>query len=79
VDSLKALDLGRPIREADIRHSAFVFNRNGERDPATLAKRAVGRRPQEDHDGTDFNADAVFWNLDRYFKNDSPQFEIPRP
>jgi ABC-type transport system substrate-binding protein len=28
------------------------------------------------HDGSDFNADAVIWNLDRYFKNDSPQFEI---
>jgi peptide/nickel transport system substrate-binding protein len=27
------------------------------------------------HDGTPFNADAVIWNLDRYFKNDSPQFE----
>ena len=26
-------------------------------------------------DGTDFNADAVIWNLDRYFKSDSPQFE----
>src|SRR5882672_8621049 len=29
------------------------------------------------HDGSDFNADAVVWNLDRYFKNDSPQFEAP--
>ena len=28
------------------------------------------------HDGSDFNADAVIWNLDRYFKNDSPQYEI---
>jgi peptide/nickel transport system substrate-binding protein len=27
------------------------------------------------HDGTPFNADAVIWNLDRYFRNDSPQFE----
>jgi peptide/nickel transport system substrate-binding protein len=27
------------------------------------------------HDGTPFNADAVIWNLDRYFKQDSPQFE----
>src|SRR5258706_15916962 len=23
------------------------------------------------HDGSDFNADAVIWNLDRYFKKDS--------
>lgn len=29
------------------------------------------------HDGTPFNADAVIWNLDRYFKSDSPQFEPP--
>jgi peptide/nickel transport system substrate-binding protein len=29
------------------------------------------------HDGTDFNADAVIWNLDRYFKSDSSQFEPP--
>ncbi len=27
------------------------------------------------HDGTPFNADAVIWNLDRFFKQDSPQFE----
>jgi ABC-type transport system substrate-binding protein len=29
------------------------------------------------HDGTDFNADAVIWNMDRYLKKDSPQFEPP--
>jgi ABC-type transport system substrate-binding protein len=28
-------------------------------------------------DGTDFNADAVIWNYDRYFKQSSPQFEAP--
>src|SRR4030088_3549798 len=27
------------------------------------------------HDGKDFNADAVIWNLDRYFNSASPQFE----
>jgi peptide/nickel transport system substrate-binding protein len=35
------------------------------------------RRGVKFHDGTNFNADAVVWNLDRYFKNDSPQFEAP--
>ncbi len=29
------------------------------------------------HDGTDFNADAVIWNLDRYFNQTSAQFEPP--
>ena len=27
------------------------------------------------HDGTAFDADAVVWNLDRFFKPDAPQFE----
>lgn len=29
------------------------------------------------HDGSDFNADAVVWNLDRYFNSESPQYEPP--
>src|SRR3982074_735801 len=33
------------------------------------------RRGVKFHDGSDFNADAVIWNLDRYFKKESPQFE----
>ena len=35
------------------------------------------RRGVKFHDGTDFTADAVIWNLDRYFKQDLPQFEPP--
>src|SRR5580700_7736875 len=31
------------------------------------------RRGVKFHDGSDFNADAVIWNLDRYFKVDAPQ------
>lgn len=33
------------------------------------------RRGVTFHDGTPFNADAVIWNLDRFFRNDSPQFD----
>lgn len=33
------------------------------------------RRGVKFHDGSDFNADAAMWNLDRYFKADSPQFD----
>jgi ABC-type transport system substrate-binding protein len=29
------------------------------------------------HDGSDFNADVVVWNLDRYFKQGAPQFDPP--
>ncbi|MBR0662727.1 4-phytase [Roseomonas hellenica] len=33
------------------------------------------RRGVTFHDGTPFNADAVIWNLDRFFRTDSPQFD----
>jgi peptide/nickel transport system substrate-binding protein len=33
------------------------------------------RRDVKFHDGSDFNADAAIWNLDRYYKSDSPQFD----
>ncbi|MFC7541696.1 ABC transporter substrate-binding protein [Siccirubricoccus deserti] len=31
------------------------------------------------HDGTPFDADAVMWNLDRFWKQDSPQSIRPAP
>lgn len=30
------------------------------------------------HDGSDFDADAMIWNLDSIFKSDAPQFHAPR-
>jgi peptide/nickel transport system substrate-binding protein len=33
------------------------------------------RRGVKFHDGSDFNADAAIWNLDRYYKSDSAQFD----
>ncbi len=33
------------------------------------------RRGVQFHDGTAFNADAVIWSLDRYFRQDSPQYD----
>jgi peptide/nickel transport system substrate-binding protein len=35
------------------------------------------RRGVAFHDGTPFNADAVIWNLERYFNKDAAQFEAP--
>ena len=35
------------------------------------------RRGVKFHDGSDFNADAAIWNLDRYYKKESPQYDPP--
>jgi len=47
-----------------------------EQDPADKSTWLFHLRPGVTfHDGTKFDADAVVWNLDRFFKTDSPQFE----
>jgi ABC-type transport system substrate-binding protein len=49
-----------------------------EQDPADTRIWIFHLRPGvKFHDGTDFNADAVIWNLERYFNSSSPQFEAP--
>jgi ABC-type transport system substrate-binding protein len=35
------------------------------------------RRGAKFHDGSEFNADAAIWNLDRYYKKDAKQFDPP--
>jgi ABC-type transport system substrate-binding protein len=34
------------------------------------------RRGVKFHDGSDFNADAVVWNLEKLFKKDAPQYDV---
>ena len=47
-----------------------------EQDPADKKTWIFHLRPGVTfHDGTPLDADAVIWNLDRFFKIDSPQFE----
>ena len=49
-----------------------------EQDPNDKAKWVFHlRKGVKFHDGSDFNADAAIWNLDRYFKKDAKQFDPP--
>ena len=73
-EALVQWDLSRADRPADIR--AGLAER-WEQDAADPRKwRFALRRGVAFHDGTPFNADAVLWNLDRFFRNDSPQFDV---
>lgn len=47
-----------------------------EQDPADPKRWIFHLRPGvKFHDGTNFDADAVAWNLDRFYTSDSPQFD----
>jgi peptide/nickel transport system substrate-binding protein len=47
-----------------------------EADPADRRKWTFKLRPGvKFHDGTDFNADAVIWNMDKLTKKDAPQYD----
>jgi peptide/nickel transport system substrate-binding protein len=72
-EALVAWDLADPSQPAILKPG---LAERWEQDPADPRKwRFHLRRGVAFHDGTPFNADAVIWNLDRFFRNDSPQFD----
>lgn len=74
-EGLVLWDLSRNDRPAGLRPGLAESWRQDPNDPQTwLFTLRAGVRF---HDGTPFNADAVIWNLERYFNNQSPQFEAP--
>jgi len=72
-EALAAWDLADPSKLADLKPGLATSWTQDAADPKkwTFAL----RRGVSFHDGTAFNADAVLWNLDRFFKTDSPQFD----
>jgi ABC-type transport system substrate-binding protein len=74
-EGLVLWDLSRDDRLADIKPGLAESYEQAADDKKTWIFHL--RHGVKFHDGTDFNADAVIWNLDRFFKNDSPQFEPP--
>jgi ABC-type transport system substrate-binding protein len=72
-ESLVLWDLSKPQEVAGLRPG---LAERWEQDAANpKVWRFHLRRGVTFHDGTAFNADAVVWNLDRFFRNDSPQFD----
>src|SRR5882724_10857972 len=72
-EGLVLWDLSKPDWLATLRPG---FAEKWEQDPADLKTWIFHLlHGVKFHDGTDFNADAVIFNLDRYFNSTSPQFE----
>ena len=68
-------DLTRPDKLAEIRPG---LAERWEQDANDKAKWIFHlRKGVKFHDGSDFNADAAIWNLDRYYKKDAKQFDPP--
>ncbi|MDB5375894.1 MAG: 4-phytase [Rubritepida sp.] len=72
-EGLVLWDLSTAERMATLRPGLAESWRQDPADPQTWL--FTLRQGVKFHDGTDFNADAVIWNLDRYFNNASPQFD----
>ena len=72
-EALVLWDLSRPDQPATLRPGLAERWEQDAADPQTWTFHL--RQGVTFHDGTPFNADAVIWNLDRFFRQDSPQFE----
>src|ERR1700693_6172349 len=70
-EGLTLWDLSRSDRLATIRPGLAESWEQAKNDKKTWIFHL--RRGVKFHDGSDFNADAVIWNFDRYFKKESPQ------
>jgi ABC-type transport system substrate-binding protein len=74
-EGLVLWDLSSNEKLADIRPG---LAERWEQDPNDKAKWIFHlRRGVKFHDGSEFNADAAIWNLDRYYKKDAKQFDPP--
>ncbi|MCS6890624.1 MAG: ABC transporter substrate-binding protein [Rhodovarius sp.] len=72
-EALTAWDFSDPSRPAGLRPGLAERWEQDANDPRIW--RFHLRRGVQFHDGTPFNADAVIWNFDRFFNNQSPQFD----
>jgi peptide/nickel transport system substrate-binding protein len=70
-EGLVLWDLSRADKLAEIRPGLAERWEQDKNDPSKWIFHL--RRGVKFHDGSDFNADATIWNLDRYFKPDAPQ------
>src|SRR6266498_1576324 len=74
-EGLVLWDLKSADKLADIRPG---LAERWEQDPNDRAKWVFHlRKGVKFHDGSEFNADAAIWNLDRYYKKDAKQFDPP--
>jgi peptide/nickel transport system substrate-binding protein len=72
-DSLIAWDLSREDRPGGLVPGLATEWHRDPADPTTW--RFALRRGVKFHDGSDFNADAVIWNLDKIMDSKAPQFD----
>ncbi|MCB1467717.1 MAG: ABC transporter substrate-binding protein [Rhizobiaceae bacterium] len=73
-ESLVHWDLSRGNEPTDIRPGLAESWSQSEDDPTLWTFNL--RRGVTFHDGSEFNADAVTWNLERFYNTESPQYEV---